>query len=92
MQSEIEKYREKARILVTKMTIEEMADLVSGFLMWETKGIERLGIEKVDMSDGPHGIRKQLDYYNIAYTESVKTVGFPAGCCIASSWNREALA
>jgi beta-glucosidase len=84
-------FRERAKALVSEMTISEKAGLVSGFSMWETRAVERLGISKADMSDGPHGVRKQLDYYDIALDESVKTVCFPTGCCIASSWDIEAL-
>ncbi len=89
--SGLKKYRENAAELVSKMTLSEKAELVSGFSMWETRAAERLCVKKADMADGPHGIRKQLDYYDIAVDESVQTVGFPAGCCIASSWDTDAL-
>jgi len=88
---EAKDFRQKAAALVTQMTVEEKAGLVSGFSMWETRGVERLGIEKADMSDGPTGIRKQLDYYDIAMDESVQTVCYPTECCLASSWDEEAL-
>ena len=39
------------------MTIDEKVSLCSGFGPWSTKKIERLGIEPVFMSDGPHGPR-----------------------------------
>lgn len=84
-------YRDQAAQLAAEMTLSEKAELVSGFSMWETRAIERLDLTKADMADGPHGIRKQLDYYDIAVDESVMTVGFPAGCCIASSWDPDAL-
>jgi beta-glucosidase len=82
-------YRKQAEDLVGKMTLEEKSELVSGFGMWETKGCERLGLKKIDMSDGPNGIRKQLDYYDIAQDEAVKTVCFPTGSCTACSWDTE---
>jgi beta-glucosidase len=89
--SGLKDFRGKAVDLVAEMTIPEKAGLVSGFSMWETRAVERLGIVKADMADGPHGVRKQLDYYDIAVDESVKTVCFPTGCCIASGWDKDAL-
>ena len=47
--------------LVSKMTLEEKASLRSGLDFWCTKGVERLGIPSVMLSDGPHGLRKQED-------------------------------
>jgi beta-glucosidase len=73
------------------MTAAEKAGLVSGFSMWETRAVERLGVQKADLSDGPNGIRKQLDYYDIATDASVQTVCFPSGAAVASSWDVEVL-
>ncbi len=89
--SGLKKYRENAAELVSKMTLSEKAELVSGFSMWETRAAERLCVKKADMADGPHGIRKQLDYYDIAVDESVQTVGFPAGCCSVQLGHRRAV-
>jgi len=89
--SNLKNYYEKAKGLVAQMTLEEKSQFVSGRNMWETRGCERLGIEKLDMSDGPHGIRKQLDYEDIAVDASVKTVGFPSGSCVSNSWDTDVL-
>lgn len=43
--------------ILEQLTIEEKVSLCSGFGPWSTKKIERLGIEPVFMSDGPHGPR-----------------------------------
>lgn len=45
--------------LISQMTLEEKAGLCSGLDFWNTKGIERLGIPSLMVTDGPHGLRKQ---------------------------------
>lgn len=45
--------------LISQMTLEEKAGLCSGLDFWHTKGIERLGIPSLMLTDGPHGLRKQ---------------------------------
>ena len=49
----------KHQDLISKMTLEEKASLCSGKDFWHLKGVERLGIPGVMVSDGPHGLRKQ---------------------------------
>lgn len=78
--------------LIVSMTLEEKARLCSGADFWNTKGIERLGIPKVMMSDGPHGMRKQEgEADHLGLNESVKAVCFPAACATASSFDIELL-
>lgn len=82
--------RERIRELVSKMTLEEKASLCSGLDFWNTKGIERLGIPSVMVSDGPHGLRKQEEAADhLGMNESIKAVCFPAGCAVAASFDRE---
>lgn len=81
---------EKIRELVSKLTLEEKASLTSGLDFWHTKPVERLGIPSVMVSDGPHGLRKQDDKADhLGVNESIKAVCFPAGCALASSFNKE---
>lgn len=80
---------EKIRELIGQMTLEEKAGLCSGLDFWHTKGIQRLGIPSVMLSDGPHGIRKQgAEADHLGLNESIKAVCFPAGCATASSFDR----
>ena len=79
------------RELVSKMTLEEKASLCSGLDFWRTKGIERLRIPSVMVSDGPHGLRKQENAADhLGMNESIKAVCFPAGCAVAASFSRDA--
>ncbi len=84
--------REKITELISKMTLEEKAGLCSGADFWHTKGIERLGIPSVMVSDGPHGLRKQENEADhLGINDSIKAVCFPAGCATASSFDRNLL-
>ena len=41
--------------ILSQMTLEEKASLLSGLDFWHTKPVERLGVGSVMVSDGPHG-------------------------------------
>lgn len=81
--------KEKIRELIAQMTMEEKAGLCSGSDFWHTKAVERLGIPAVMLSDGPHGLRKQDEAGDhLGINDSIKAVCFPAGCALASSFDR----
>ncbi len=75
--------------VIAQMTLEEKAGLCSGLDFWHTKPIERLGVSSCMVSDGPHGLRKQVeDSESLDVNESIKAVCFPAGCATAASFDR----
>ncbi|MCD8103956.1 MAG: glycoside hydrolase family 3 C-terminal domain-containing protein [Lachnospiraceae bacterium] len=75
--------------LISQMTLEEKAGMCSGLDFWHLKGVDRLGIPSVMVSDGPHGLRKQDDQADhLGINESIKAVCFPAGCLTACSFDR----
>ncbi len=75
--------------LVSKMTLEEKAGMCSGADFWHLKGVERLGIPSVMVTDGPHGLRKQDgEGDHLGINKGKKAVCFPAGCATASSFDR----
>lgn len=83
-------FREKAKELVTQMTLEEKAGLCSGKDYWKLKTVERLGLETIMVSDGPHGLRKQQgDQNNFGVGDSVPSVCFPTASALACSFDRE---
>ncbi|PNR95307.1 glycoside hydrolase family 3 C-terminal domain-containing protein [Petrotoga sp. 9PWA.NaAc.5.4] len=71
--------------LISQMTLEEKASLCSGLDNWHTKPIERLGIPSIRMSDGPHGLRKEVPNQR----NSVPSTCFPTAATTACSWDRE---
>ncbi|OAS17830.1 glycoside hydrolase family 3 C-terminal domain-containing protein [Paenibacillus oryzisoli] len=76
--------------IVAEMTIEEKAGLCSGLDFWNTKGIERLGIPSIMMTDGPHGLRKQrASADHLGLFDSVPATCFPSAAGLATSWDRE---
>lgn len=80
----------KAKELVKKMTIEEKVSLCSGKDCWTTKPIERLGLSSIMVSDGPHGLRKQIGATdNLGIGESESAVCFPSASAIACSFDRD---
>ena len=50
---------EDLKALIRQMSLEEKASLCSGLNFWYLKGIERLDVPSVMVTDGPHGLRKQ---------------------------------
>ena len=68
--------------ILSQMTLEEKALIVTGAGSMETFGIERLGVEKKYTSDGPLGVR----------TENVddNCTSFPGMCSLGASWDRDA--
>ncbi|OJH37916.1 glycoside hydrolase family 3 C-terminal domain-containing protein [Cystobacter ferrugineus] len=86
MSEQIKDYKARAQQLVSQMTLEEKALLMSGNGAWMTHKVERLGIPSIFMADGPHGLRKALGP-NTA--DSVPATCFPTASALASSWNPE---
>ncbi|QRK09289.1 glycoside hydrolase family 3 C-terminal domain-containing protein [Archangium violaceum] len=86
MSEQSKTHKARAQELVSQMTLEEKALLLSGNGSWTTHGLERLGIPSIFMTDGPHGLRKALGP-NIA--ESVPATCFPTASALASTWNTE---
>lgn len=77
-------------MLIKEMTLEEKAGMCSGLDFWHLKGVERLGIPSVMVSDGPHGLRKQDDSGDhLGINDSIKAVCFPPACLSACSFDRE---
>ena len=82
------KYQE----ILQQMTLEEKASLCSGLTNWLTKPITRLGIPSVWMSDGPHGLRKEMQTGGTNIMQKAETATcFPTAVTTASSWDPELL-
>jgi beta-glucosidase len=76
--------------VLSQLTLEEKAALVSGADFWHTSAVERLGLPAIMCSDGPHGLRAQVEGQDHAgVLDSVPATCFPTASAIASSWDPE---
>ena len=77
---------------VLQMTLEEKASLLSGSDFWHTEAVERLGIPKLMMCDGPNGLRKQSGTPDhLGVNDSISTVCYPTASALACSFDEEML-
>ncbi len=78
--------------LLTELTVEEKASLTSGSAFWYTAPVERLGVPRIMVSDGPHGLRAQPgEADHLGLGGSLPATCFPTASAIASAWNTELL-
>ncbi|GAB3250531.1 glycoside hydrolase family 3 C-terminal domain-containing protein [Kineosporia babensis] len=74
--------------LVAQLTIEEKVTLLSGASLWNTPAVERLGIPASLLTDGPHGVRLQLDFGDhLGFNQSEPATAFPTAAATGSTWN-----
>ncbi len=64
--------------LLSRMTLEEKIDYIGGQDDFYIRGIERLGLPKIKMSDGPVGVRNYGP-----------TTAYPASILTAATWDTE---
>lgn len=73
-----------------ELTLLEKAALLSGASVWETRAFPHAGIRSLTMSDGPHGIRKQLGSSDhLGLHASAPATCFPTAATVANSWDVE---
>ncbi|SFD13084.1 beta-glucosidase family protein [Algibacter pectinivorans] len=71
------------------LTLEEKVAMCHAQSKFSTKGVERLGIPEIWMSDGPHGVRAEIswDSWDYAGWTNDSITAFPALTCLAASFN-----
>ena len=75
-------------MILSQLTVEEKAALVSGTDIMYTNPIPRLEIPQLSMSDGPHGLRK-MTVGDSGASRTEPATSFPTAACTASGWNPE---
>ena len=70
------------------LSIVEKAAMLSGGSEWDSRGNDRADIPGFVMSDGPHGVRRQLgegDHLGIGASKPATC--FPTACTVANTWD-----
>lgn len=77
--------------MLKEMTLEEKVSLCHANSKFTVAGIERFGIDELTMSDGPHGVRSELDRdsWRPLNHEEDKCTYLPTGTALAATWNPE---
>lgn len=80
---------ERVEDALSRMTLEEKCRLVYAQSKFSSPGVARLGIPELWTSDGPHGVRMEINWNNWAHAEWTNDycTAFPALTCLAATWN-----
>ena len=81
--------------IVEKMTLKQKAAFVSGYDYWHLEEAPELGLPKIMITDGPHGLRKQnkekKSSSGIGLGNSVPATCFPPAATSSCSWDPDLL-
>lgn len=79
----------RVKAALSAMTLEEKVAMCHAQSKFCSKGVSRLGIPELWMSDGPHGVRPELFYDDWAQANwtNDSSTAFPALTCLAASFN-----
>lgn len=90
-QDESKPLEERVKDALSRMTLEEKCRLSYAQSKFTSPGVARLGIPELYMSDGPHGVRMEInwnDWGHSNWTNDACTA-FPALTCLAATWNTD---
>lgn len=74
---------------LSRMTLEEKVALCHAQSKFSSAGVPQLGIPELWMSDGPHGVRAEINWNDWGYANwtNDSITAFPALTCLAATWN-----
>ena len=81
---------EQVKDAVARMTTHEKIQMLHAQSKFTSAGVPRLGIRQLNMDDGPHGVREELEWnsWTPARWTNDFCVAFPSLTCLAATWNR----
>lgn len=79
----------RVRDALSRMTLEEKVRMSYAQSKFSSPGCPRLGIPELWMSDGPHGVRAEINWNDWGYAKwtNDSCTAFPALTCLAATWN-----
>lgn len=82
---------ERVKDALSRMTTHEKVQLLHAQSKFTSAGVPRLGIRQLNMDDGPHGVRAELEWntWMPAKWTNDSVVAFPSLTCLAATWNPE---
>lgn len=88
-QDETLSIEERVKDALSRMTLKEKCRLSYAQSKFSSPGCPRLGIPELWMSDGPHGVREEINWndWNHANWTNDSVTAFPALTCLAATWN-----
>src|SRR5574344_159238 len=77
--------------ILSKMTLQEKIAMIHAQSKFSSPGVPRLGIPELWYSDGPHGVRGEINWDNWGYAgwTNDSCTAFPALTALASTFNPE---
>lgn len=80
---------QKIDSILSLLTLEEKVAMCHAQSKFTSPGVPRLGIPQIHMSDGPHGVRAEVDWdsWSPANWTNDSITAFPALTCLAASFN-----
>jgi len=86
-----EEVERKVEAILKQLTLKEKVDLCHAQSKFSTAGVARLGIPEIWMSDGPHGVRGEINWNDWGYAgwTNDSITAFPALTALAASFNPE---
>ena len=74
---------------LSRMTVAEKVAMCHAQSKFTSAGCPRLGIPELSWSDGPHGVRAEINWNDWGYASwtSDSCTAFPALTCLAATWN-----
>lgn len=81
----------KVQKALNQMTLEEKVRLSYAQSKFTSPGVPRLGIPELHTSDGPHGVRMEINWNDWGHANwtNDSCTAFPALTCLAATWNPE---